>query len=543
MRLRAVLAGLATLLAAACTDDGEVRTARATARTAAPALADAGPLVGTLAESWHQDTRPPGDTPGDPAVSRRLIAGQLVVATGAGVAAYDASTGRPRWHYREPGRRITGWAATAGSLVLLTDDQNLDRRGSRWTGLTAATGAVEWSEHAPGYPLPGDGLNVVAGQGVLPLISPDAPDELRAVDARTGRVRWIRPVAEHGCRTPLIDQIGAEDTDGSVFALREVCGTRVRALAVGAAGAVRWARDLDRRGVAVARDGITLLDETSGVTIVAADGHVVARDRRRCDAPCRFAVAHDHAVATSATRALTADLLSGRVETRSLAAPYQALAVADGMVYGVRGRLGEGPVRLLPAALDVIDPATGTVRTGPAPFALAAGPDDAGQRDVSWVAVAGGRLYAGRTRGGRFRTTAYATTRPGLPAELGGVRAADWPDACAVAPGYHADAASADGPVTVGTVTLHDLGCAYRLADGSLADLGVAWVAPTPDDAHRLLTIDQPARTVPVDGADEAYVLRTVLWFRAGRYVLRIGQSGLEAQALASAAAKLLRTR
>lgn len=543
MRVRAVLAGLATLLAAACSTGGAARTDRSTARAAAPDLADAGPSAGTLAESWHLDTRPPDDTPGDPAVSRRLVAGQLVVATAAGVTAYDAGTGRPRWHYREPGRRVTGWAATAGSLMVLTDDRNLDQRRSRWTGLAAATGAVEWSERAPGYPLHGDGLDVVAGQGVLPLIRPDAPGELRAVDTRTGRGRWTRHVAERGCRTPVVDQIGAEDTDGSVFALREVCGTRVRVLAVDRAGGVRWARDLDRRGVAVVRDGTTLLAGASGVTIVAADGHVVASDRHRCDAPCRFAVAHDHAVVTSATRALTADLLSGRVETRSLAAPYRALAVADGQVYGVRGNLGAGPVRLLPAALDVIDPATGTVRTGPAPFALAVEPGDAGQRDVSWIAVAGGRLYAGQTRSGRFRTTAYETTRPGMPAELGGVRPSDWPDACAVAPGYRADPASTGGPVIVGTVALRGLGCAYRLADGGLAELGIAWVAPTPDDAHHLLTMGQTARTVPVDGADEAYALGPVLWFRAGRYVVRIGQAGLESQALASAVAKRLRTR
>lgn len=543
MRVRAVLASVAMLPLAACSSGGGVRADHSAARSPAPDLADAGPPAGTLAESWHLDTRPPADTLGDPAVSRRLVAGQFLVATAAGVDAYDAGTGRPRWHYREPGRRVSGWAVTAGSLVVLTDDRNLDRRKSRWTGLAVATGAVEWSERAPGYPLPGDGMDVVAGQGVLPLMPPDSPGEFRAVDARTGRIRWSRRVAERGCRTQIVDQIGAEDTDGSVFALREVCGARVRALALDATGAVRWARDLPRRGVAVVRAGITLLDDASGVTVVAADGHVVADDRRRCDAPCRFAVAHDHAVVTSAGRALTVDLLSGRVETRPLAAPYEALAVADGQVYGVRGHLGDGPARLLPAALDVMDPATGTVRTGPAPFALAGRPDDAGQRGVSWIAVAGGRLYAGETRSGRFRTTAYETARPGMPAELGGVRAADWPDACAVAPGYRAEPASAGGPVKVGGVTLHGLECAYRLADGSLADVGIAWVAPTPDDAHRLLTVDQPARTVAVDGADEAYVLGSVLWVRAGRYVVRIGQAGLDAQALASAIARRLRTR
>jgi hypothetical protein len=35
---------------------------------------------------------------------------------------------------------------------------------------------------------------------------------VRGIDAATGRVRWTRPVAEHGCTTPILDQLGAEDT-------------------------------------------------------------------------------------------------------------------------------------------------------------------------------------------------------------------------------------------------------------------------------------------------------------------------------------------
>ncbi len=554
MRIRFLLIALTAFGAAACGSGRagavpRIRLDHSTAHSAAPALTDAGPAPGTLAESWHVDTPSPA---GAVSSTPRLVAGQFVTATAQGVDAHDAGTGRARWHYRERGRRVTAYAVTSGSLVIMTDDENMDRRTSRWTGLDAATGRVEWSIPAPGYRLPGgDSLGAAAGQGMLPLM-PVTGGGIRGLDARTGRLRWTRQVAERGCTTPIVGQLGAEDTDGSLFAVKENCGGRTRLLALDpATGAVRWARDVQQQGITRVRQGITLIDDARGLVVLAADGHAVtdARHVRRCEEPCRFAVAGDHAVVTGAREALTVDLLSRQVLSRPLTTAYEALTVAAGQVYGVRGELGESRdpagVRLLPAALDVIDPAAGTVRTGPAPFALAADSGDAGRRGVSWIAVAGGRLYAGHLAAGAFRTTAYATARPGLPGELGGVRASDWPDACAVAPGYKsaAPASPEAGTVTVGAVTLHKLSCDYRLAGD--ARLDVVWVAPTPDDAHRLLTVEEPAQPVQVDGADEAYafVSPAVLWFRAGRYVLRIGQTGLEAQALASAVAKHLRTR
>lgn len=557
MRIRALLIGLTTFLAAACStggkgDDGtapKVDVDHSTTGAGAPALVDAGPAAGTLGESWHVDTRPPPDS-ADPQVFRRLVDGQLIVATVAGVAAYDALTGRARWHYRESGRKVTGLAETSGSLVIMTADPEMARGTSRWTGLATATGRVRWSAARPGYQLASGGLDVAAGQGVLPVLPMSGAGfaGVRGLDAATGRVRWTRPVAERGCETRILDQLGAQDTDGSLFALREECPDHVRVLALDpATGTVRWAHDADRRAVTVVRRGTALIDGARGVTLVAADGHEVVgeRDGRRCPAPCRFAVAGEHAVVTSATRALTVDLASGKIVTRPLPAPYGTLAVAGGQVYGVRGHLGQGPARLLPAALDVIQPAAGTVRTGPAPFALVERPGDAGERSVTWLAVTGRRLYAGHLVSGMFRTTSYETTRAGPPGELGGVQESDWPDACAVAPGYKAASPPATASVTVGPVTLHDLSCAYRLAGDTNVSLEIAWVAPAPGDAHRLLTMDGQARPIQVDGADEAYAFPSpaVLWFRAGRYVMRIGQNGLEARALASAVAKHLRIR
>lgn len=551
MRIRAVLIGLTAFLAAGCSAGHKGKDATApkvevdhsTTGAAALALVDAGPQAGTLGESWHVDTRPPKDSV-DPQVFRRLVDGQLVVGTVTGVDAYDAGTGRSRWHYREPGRKVTGYAETAGSLVVMTADPDLARGTSRWTGLATATGQVRWTTSRPGYQLASAGLDVAAGQGVVPVlpVSGGGFAGVRAIDASTGRARWTRPVAERGCQTPILDQFGAQDTDGSLFALREECAGRVRVLGIDpATGAVRWAHDADRRAVTVVRRGTALVDGPRDAVVVTVDGHE-AGGAHPCPAPCRFAVAGAQAVITDATQALTVDLASGKVTARPLAAPYGTLAVAGGQVYGVRRLLGAG---LLPAALDVIDPAAGIVRTGPAPFALAARPGDAGERDVPWIAVTGRRLYAGHLVSGVFRTTSYETTRAGLPGELGGVRESDWPDACALAPGYRPASSPAPAAVTIGPVALHGLSCAYRLAGDTDAPLDIAWVAPTPGDAHRLLTMDGKAQPVQVDGADEAYAFTTpaVLWFRAGRYVVRIGQSGLEARALASVVAKHLRTR
>lgn len=550
MRIRPILIGLTTLLAAACSAghkgrDGtgpKVEVDHSTTDTAAPALVDAGPVAGTLGESWHVDTRPPRDS-ADPQLFRRLVDGQLIVGTVTGVEAYDAGTGRVRWHYREPGRTVIGYAETSGSLVVMTADPDLARGTSRWTGLATATGRVRWTAPRPGYQLASGGLDVAAGQGVLPVLpmSGGGFDGVRGLDASTGRVRWTRPVAERGCQTPILDQLGAQDTDGSLFALREECADHVRILAVDpATGAVRWAHDADRRAVTVVRRGTALIDGAKAL-VVTADGHEVGGGRP-CPAPCRFAVTGAQAVVTSATQALTVDLPSGKATTRPLVAPYGALAVAGGQVYGVRRHLGAG---LLPAALDVIDPAAGTVRTGPAPFALAERPGDAGERDIPWIAVTGRRLYAGHLVSGMFRTSSYETTRAGLPGELGGVQESDWPDACAIAPGYKPASPPPAAAVTIGPVALHGLSCTYRLAGETDVALDITWVAPTPGDAHRLLAVDWKAQPVQVDGADEAYAFPSpaVLWFRAGRYVVRIGESGLEARALASAVAKRLRAR
>lgn len=149
MRLASVLLGVTVLSSAAgCTshDAAKVRVDHSTAAPVA-ALADTGPVPGSVTESWHVDLPlkadgfGPMDTPDLP----RLVNGQLVVVSPRGLDVFDASTGKERWHYREPGRGFRGYAATAGVLVAMTyqpDDPENESR-SRRIGLDAETWAGE----------------------------------------------------------------------------------------------------------------------------------------------------------------------------------------------------------------------------------------------------------------------------------------------------------------------------------------------------------------------------------------------------------------
>lgn len=423
------MVGLSTLLAAGCSAVGgqgadpppKATIDHSTTNAAAPVLADLGPVAGTLAESWHVDTRLPGDDGSpDHRASRRLVAGQLIVAAGTGVDVYDARTGRPRWHYREPGRRLTGYAETSGSIVVQTDDQDPAEAKPRWTGLATATGRVEWTSRALGHSFPQVGLDIPAGGGVLPLLPRTKADfeGVRGLDARTGHTRWTRPVADHGCTAGLFEQLSAEDTDGSLFVVKEKCPGHVRMIALDpATGHRRWVRDPggDQHGAVVVRHGVALFQGAQAVSIVAADGHdlVDGRNGYGCAGTCRFEVAGDHAVVARLTgrkQVLMVDLRNGRATTRPVTELYDALTVAAGHVYGLGRRLGKsvdeaGAAQLLPAALDVIDPATGTIQTRPAPFATSDPPE------VTWIGVAGQRLYTGGQVARAARTTAYATVR------------------------------------------------------------------------------------------------------------------------------------
>jgi outer membrane protein assembly factor BamB len=559
MRARQVLTCVIVLLATACSagENGgsapKVTVDHSTTAAAVASLADSGPAPGTLGEFWHTDVRVPGGE-AQPWQSQRLVDGQIVVATEIGVDVYDASTGRQRWHYHEPGRELVAYAETAGSLVVVTSGSS--KAKDRWTGLEARTGRIVWTSGGRGFPLKAErDPGVVAGQGVV-AVMPEGRDfghKIRGIDARTGHDRWLEQPPGHGCDADPLRQVAeVPETDGSLFVLKETCAGRPRAFALDpATGKVRWVRDVAESSTIIVRDRFSLINDAGGIAVVAADGRELAGAPGSVCTGCRFEVTGDHGVVTSVSQdrqLLLIDLRGGRVTPRPAGGHYYALTTAAGQMYALRQRVSQGKPgspELLPAGLDVIDPVAGTVVSRPLPFAL--GTSDVGLAGVNWIAMAGGRLYTSRTVAGAIRIVGYAITTAGTPAELGGVKQPDWPDACTVAPGYKPTHFSEFlATAKIGQISLQHMACTYRMNDDVTAELSIRWVAPTPEDARRLLVTDgqQPPRD-RVDGADEAYLLSSAseLWFRAGRYIVSIDRGGPAANALASAAAKLLRTR
>lgn len=535
----------------------QARVDHSTMTTTATPLADAGPAAGSLGESWHVDTAL-GQRPdqGDSWVSRRLVNGQLILASARGLDVHDAGTGRERWHYREPGRTLDQYAETAGSLVAVTTSG----RGEtiRWVGLDLATGRVLWTSAGKGLNLSEGRHEALAGAGIVPAIKMD-DGAVRAVDARTGGLRWTRAdLADRGCEIEIGDQ-KLQDSDGSLFALTEKCGRDHRLVAVEpATGRRRWVRAVDQAASVSVRSGVTLIDDGAFV-LVGADGRELEDPHTayHCGTACHFEVVRDHAVvaySSAGDRAgwLILDLRRGRSVVRSAPQFYEDVVAAGGRLYGLHREVApvrSGFPRLLPAGLDVVDPVAGTVQTRPLPFAGTYLGDVVGESRVDWIAVAGERVFAGRVVDGTARTTAYAMVKAGGPAELGGVPASDWPDACTVAPGHRAlrDMRTDADDAVIGSTRLPGVSCLFSGEDGSGAtDVTIAWVAATPRLAHGLLADSAKADSQPVSGADEAYSIDSGnpgLWLRAGRYILRVTDTGVGPPRLASVVAKHLHGR
>lgn len=562
MRFGSVLLGVTALSSAAgCTshDAAKVRVDHSTAAPVA-ALADTGPVPGSVTESWHVDLPLGSMAKPEPP---RLVNGQLVVASSRGLDVFDASTGKERWHYREPGRGFRGYAATAGVLVAMTDQPDDPENESlrRRVGLDAGTGRILWTSRDKGVPFTtGEFSDVVAGGGVVPMKKVEYGDDLFGVDARSGHTRWTRDhVGGRGCET---NELPLRGTDGSLLLFTVTCHGRDRILALDpATGRKRWRKDVvpppgeDVLGTSVS-GGMALIQYETGYSIVAADGRELAGGGGiACYLECRLRTTAGHAVVlptdgglgVSAKRhVLIVDTRTGRTTVSDIGEAYSALTVAGGRVYGLHQHVFTTfMARLLPSGLDVIDPATGAVQPRPLPFATSVSDEEPGEPAVDWMAVAGGRLYTRRVLDETARVTAYTTTKPGGPAGLGGVRATDWPDACHIAPGFKADdhPSTVDRTATIGSTTLRNVGCI--VGDG-ITTVGVAWVAVSPEQAHALLTMPATARKAHVDGADEAYSVSdsSDLWIRVGRYVIRVNDLDAKNRIrVASAVAQELRRR
>ena len=269
-------------------------------------------------------------------------------------------------------------------------------------------------------------------------------------------------------------------------------------------GHVRWRLRPPGAGPVsvVVRGGITVLWDGEVLQVVGSGGRRLLRDKGDglCGDICGIAVAGgrvllDYSPDGTSEVLQAIDARSGGTEWRRPAAAYQAMTAAGGHVYALRSTLTGG---LLPAALDVIDPASGQLTTVSLPLAFRPG---AGNRP--WLAAGGGLLYTGYPLefagpAGGYRLIALRSAPSGRgPAILGGVPASQWPDACTLLSSQ--DLATAipaaaytrtPSEVDLGGLPLR-AGCDYQPIqasdDAADVDLTVGWVAPSARQAALLV--------------------------------------------------------
>ncbi|MGI5206827.1 hypothetical protein ACQEU6_35285 [Spirillospora sp. CA-108201] len=471
---------------------------------------EVGPPPGPLAVSWEQATRTHrGSVAGYDGVAFQVARGQVLTASGHGIEARDARTGRSRWGYRRAGWSLLGWTST-GSRAVAYFERDGDRGDRMLVAFDALSGGLLWRrEDERPAAVSRTTLRWPAGSGVL-LTADEGRRTLFGVSAVTGNRVW-RLALPRGCR---LFEGGAHPSDGreDLAALGLRCAGpgdeahRSRLLAVDPVkGLVRWERRLgSRESPEVSMlDGVTLVSD--GTALRAFDdggrqfgvwkGDGVCGDLM-CPgvlAPGRLVVVYHpdgtgtegagdggtgtggagaDGLAAEEARMEAVDVPSGRVAWSRAVPAYTALAQAGGQVFALRPRLSE---RLLPAGVDIVRPGDGGVTTAPAPFSM--DPDLPGVRP--WLAAAGGLLYAALPQAaprpdGAARLVALRGGLAGAgPPELGGVPEKDWPDACSLLRKPDLAAARMTGYVTeprpaeAGTVRLpHPVSCTYAPRGG-----------------------------------------------------------------------------
>ncbi|MFB4297846.1 PQQ-binding-like beta-propeller repeat protein [Actinomadura sp. NTSP31] len=456
---------------------------------------DVGPPPGPLAVSWEETTRIHGGSAGGyDGVAYGVARGQVVTASGGGLAVRDARTGAERWSYRRTGWTLLGWTSTRSRLVAYFERDG--RRGDRLlVGFDELSGAQLWRRDGERPAAVSRAtLRWPAGAGVV-LTTDGGRSALYGVSALTGKRLWRSPLPKacrlfEGAAQPSDALDAAAGTDarahgsGALAALAVGCPDQLgRLLAVDpGTGRVLWSRTLALKESPEVRvlDGVVLVSHRgSALRAFAADGDRIAGwdgDTVCGDRMCPAALAdgrllivrHQDGKGAGTDRMEAVDVRSGRVEWSRDVPGYAALTQAGGAVYALRPRLSE---QLLPAGVDIIDPRDGGTTTAPAPFAM--DPDLTGAHP--WLAAAGGLLYAAVAEAaprpaGAVRLVALRGGPEGTgPAELGGVPVDDWPDACALLKKPDLAAVHAGGHDTgagrtsVGTVTLpRPVTCTYE---------------------------------------------------------------------------------
>jgi outer membrane protein assembly factor BamB len=512
-----------------------------------PPLADLGPPPGPVTTSWQLSTPVAGSgLPAYDRVAQTLVDGQLVIVSGRGLDVRDARTGRQRWHYHRAQWSTLAWALTG--QVLVAYQERTGHRGDRlMVGLDVVSGTLLWRERGD-LPAAVDRttLRWPAGDGIV-LVTEDGRHALYGLSATTGRLMWTKRLA-HGCLLPEAAPYASGGSD-DVAAVSLDCGARARILAVDPrTGRTLFTRTAAHFALAVGGE-VTVAFDGSALHAYDSGGREFWRrpGADACRDMCPIAVAEGHLLVAYGTtrepddgpathRLESVDIASGALSWHRDMPGYTALSVAGGQVYGLRSRIAD---RLLPAGIDVIDPATGAGTTVPAPVVVRPGLD--GVRP--WLAAGGGLLYvaAPAARPRPFGAARLLALRGGVrglgPPQLAGVPSGDWPDACSLVasrdlpPGYDRERTRAD----VEGLRL-PVGCTYRprrhgrhdpdgpQREARTLSVAVQWVAADPGTASALFAAardTQTAARAPVRAGDAAYALGAP----SGTVVMRVGRT------------------
>ena len=551
-----VLAALVTLVCGAILADHLILQAewwqvnRTVTHAPRPPLADLGPPPGPVTTSWQLST-PVSDSelPAYDRVAYTIMDGSLVVVSGHGLTVRDARTGRERWHYYRGQWSLLGWARTG--QVLIAYLERTGHRGNRlMVGLDVVSGTLLWRQRGDvPAAIERTTLRWPAGGGVV-IVTEEGRHTVFGRSATTGRRVWTKRLA-HGCLLPDAVPYGSASSE-TVAAFGLDCGTHDRTLAVDPrTGRTLFAVSAPHAAVTVSGEATVLFDgaglyayDRRGREFLTRRGEDVCRDM--CPVAVtggRLLVAYDLVRqprdGTATRRLESVDIASGALDWRRDMSGYTALSVAGGLVYGLRSRLADS---LLPAGIDVIDPATGQGTTVPVPLVTRPGLD--GVRP--WLAEGGGLLYVAvptarpRPFGGARLVALRGGVRGAGPPELAGVRARDWPDACSLLTKEDLPRGYAGAPVPARIEGLRlPAGCTYRREhrpehgrrrpddDGTEREAGalsvtVQWVAADPKTAAALFWAARDTQSGvrdPVKAGDAAYGLGVP----SGTVVMRVG--------------------
>lgn len=534
------------------------------------ALTANGPPPGPLTTTWRAatETRPTGMAQFDQ-VTNAIVADQLVTTTARGFDVRDARTGGLRWYYHRNGWSLLGWAATGG-VIAAYFERAADRTDHVMIGFDAGTGRDLWrnttvtppveDQAQPRWPAGHGAIMVARGRKVW-----------RGLNPRTGRTRWTKRVPA-GCAVPGVgsDAMATDTAGGRTGVLVAECRIsgrlRGRVLEIDpGSGRQLWHKNFDdpadlsvavHGGITQVWDGDTLhLYGPAGSELLSRTGDQVCRDTT-----CPYAVAGGTvvlAVGGDTWTLLGVNARSGGVRWQRRTSPVDQLTADGTRVYTLRTRLAGA---LLPAAADVLDPATGEGATVPLPFTYRE------SDSIPWTGTGGGLLYVaypvptlGDRGGVRLAALRAAPSGPG-PDTLAGVRPSIWPDACELLTKDDVAATFAEGSyeqnaarVSVnGVAPDHPSSCTYVPDSRGETHPGVSvrWVSQTPQEAHSLMLSLRAgyadAKALPRVG-DEAYDLGTLsgeVVVRVGRYIVGVSagrESGGTATRLARQAAGRLK--